>query len=317
MATTLRICPQCHSQLPTHSEFIHSKILAVIGGTSSGKSHYIATMIKQLRSVIRPNFDVRVRSVGDATRRNYFKYYYRRVYREKLLLDQTQSAGANPVVREPLIYRLEFPCWCFSVPAINLVLFDAAGEDIEDENTIALYNKYILHASGIIFLINPLQIEAVCEYLECPPDGGELIQHTLDRNIELFEKHGLKSKRKIKIPTAFVLSKSDVLEPKEGRPPLVGGDSLLFEDVPHVRKYDLRDFEMVHEEVKALLDDWGEGELLSTAQRFKPHGFFAISALGCNPDKKTLKIPSINPRRCCDPILWLLTQLGYLTKYHS
>ena len=150
-----RICPHCRSKLPTQTDHVDSKILAVIGGTSSGKSHYIATMVQQLQSVLGPNMKIKVMGVGDTTRTNYRDYYYERVYRDKLVLDQTQSAQNNPVVRDPLIYRLEFPRQRLRIRAINLVLFDAAGEDIQDENTLGLYNKYILHAAGIIFLINP------------------------------------------------------------------------------------------------------------------------------------------------------------------
>jgi len=310
--TTFRICPRCHVKLPSQIEFIDSKILAVIGGRASGKSHYIATMVKQLSRVIGPNMGIQVGAVGDATRRNYTNYYEERVYRQKLLLDQTQSAQANPVVRDPLIYRMEFPRRGFTVPAINLVLFDAAGEDVQDENTLALYNKYILHAAGIIFLVNPLQIESVCSRLKCPMDNGEPIQNTMDRVIELLRTElNIGPGRRINIPTSFVLSKCDVLES------IVDKHATFLQDTPHVGHYDLCDCEMVHEEVRSYLSSWGEDALLSAADQFEPRKFLAVSALGCNPDKSSMKIPSINPIRCGDPILWLLTELGYLRKYRS
>ncbi len=308
--TTMRICPHCRSKLPTQTDHVDSKILAVIGGTSSGKSHYIATMVQQLQSVLGPNMKIKVMGVGDTTRTNYRDYYYERVYRDKLVLDQTQSAQNNPVVRDPLIYRLEFPRQRLRIRAINLVLFDAAGEDIQDENTLGLYNKYILHAAGIIFLINPLQILSVCEQLGISPDTGEIVQHTLERVVELyFTAHGFKPGHQIKVPTAFVLSKSDVLEP------IVDKQSAFLQELPHIGHYDLRDFEMIHEEMKSYLSSWGADGLLSLAESFNPHGFFAISALGSHP--KNLTIPQINPRRAGDPILWLLTQLGYLKPYRS
>lgn len=310
--TTLRICPHCHVKLPSQMEYVDSKILAVIGGTASGKSHYIATMVKQLNSVIGPHLHIRVMAVGDATRKNYETYYHAPVYGQKLLLPQTQSAQANPVVREPLIYRLEFPRRGLSVSAANLVLFDAAGEDIQDENTLALYNRYIQHASGIIFLLNPKQIGAVCEKLAVPHDAGEMVQHTVDRVVEMLRNElGVKPGQSVRIPTAFVLSKSDILETA-----VQDGCSFL-EDVPHVNHYDLCDFETVHEEIRSYLSSWGEDGLLTAAEQFSPSGFFAVSALGCDPDPKTMKIPRINPVRCGDPILWLLTQLGYLQPYHS
>lgn len=210
----------------------------------------------------------------------------------------------------PLIYRLEFPRRRLSIRAVNLVLFDAAGEDIQDENTLELYNKYILHASGLIFLINPLQLLSVCEQLDVSPDNGEVVHHTLERVVEMyFTARGFKPGRQIKVPTAFVLSKSDVLES------IVDKQASFLQDVPHIGQYDLRDFEIVHEEVKTYLSDWGADGLLSLAESFQPHGFFAISALGCHPNN--LNIPHINPLRAGDPILWLLTRLGYLKPYRS
>jgi len=216
------------------------------------------------------------------------------------------------VVREPLIYRLEFPRRGRTAPAIHLLLFDAAGEDVQDENTLALYNKYILHASGIIFLLNPLQMDSVCDQLNCPLDEGESIQNTLDRVVELVRTDlRLEPRRKIPIPTAFVVSKCDTLKG------IVDKHARFLDNKSHLDKYDLFDFELVSEEVKSYLSNWKEDGILSSAEQFDPHGFFAVSALGSEPDKQTLKIPSINPIRCGDPLLWLLVQLGYLRKSRS
>lgn len=310
--TTQRLCPHCHSKLPAEIEYIDSKILAVIGGTSSGKSHYIATMVNQLRKTIGPNLKIQVTRVGETTTQNYNTYYHDPVYLQKTVLPQTQSAQVNPVVREPLIYRLEFPRRGLSIPAVNLVLFDAAGEDVQDENTLALYNKYLLHAAGIIFLINPLQIRSICEQLGVPPDSGETAQDTLDRVVELFRvERRMRPGKKIKIPTVFLVTKSDTLGS------IVDDKCRFLQDVPHVGQYDLSDFEMINEEIKSYLSTWGEDGLISGAEQFQPRGFFAVSALGSNPDKKTLRIPRIDPIRCGDPVLWLLTQLGYLKEYRS
>jgi hypothetical protein len=41
--------------------------------------------------------------------------------------------------------------------------------------------------------------------------------------------------------------------------------------------------------------------------RFTSHGFFGLSALGCNPHG-TQQIPRVVPRRVEDPFLWLLAK---------
>ena len=301
-STTIRLCEHCHSRLPSQVENVDSKILAVIGGMSSGKSHYIATLVQQLTSVLGPSMSIRVMPIGDSTRKNYDKYYREPVYQNKLVLPQTQSARTNPVVREPLIYRLEFPERWFGVPVVNLVLFDAAGEDVQDENTLALYNKYMIHAAGIIFLISPSQVPAICEQIRIPRDG-EPFEHVLSRVVELFESEGrLPAGRQIGVPTAFVLSKSDMLAG------IVDNSCEFLRDVPHSGSYDPRESEMVHEEIKGYLASWGADGLMSIGEKFRRHSFFAVSALGCKPENNT--IPRIDPIRCGDPLLWVLHEIG-------
>lgn len=301
--TSVRICPHCHSTLPPQFDNVDSRILAVVGGRNAGKSHYIATLVDQLRKVWCPRMNIQFRPVFDTTTLNYRQNYYEPVYQKKQVLPQTQQAAANPVIREPLIYRMEFPRTLLGAPALNLVLFDAAGEDLQNADLMAIYNRYILHASGIISLINPLGLQSICERLGVEPDEGEMPLETQDRMItSLNPKPG----KPIKIPTAFVLAKADELRP-------IVNDSASFLDPGPIGQVPSADELMANDEdIRAHLADWGEEALLNSGRKFKTHGYFAASALGHAPDMSALTIPgAISPSRVCDPVFWLLSQLGY------
>src|SRR5207249_3958860 len=63
---------------------------------------------------------------------------------KRMAIDQTRSAALDRDIRIPLIYRLEFPnrLWHYlahpftRVRSMDLVIFDAAGEDVEDPGTL-------------------------------------------------------------------------------------------------------------------------------------------------------------------------------------
>jgi hypothetical protein len=61
-------------------------------------------------------------------------------------------------------------------------------------------------------------------------------------------------------------------------------------------------------EVKQLLAIVGEHGLLRESERFTTIQFFAASATGCAPDENN-RFPKVEPRRCLDPLFWLLWQL--------
>ena len=44
---------------------------------------------------------------------------------------------------------------------------------------------------------------------------------------------------------------------------------------------------------------------------FEDHAYFAVSSLGHNPVDKKISF-NINPKRVCEPFLWLLFKLGYI-----
>jgi hypothetical protein len=80
----------------------------------------------------------------------------------------------------------------------------------------------------------------------------------------------------------------------------------------HDGGFDMADFQAINGEMMALLDNWGGQDLVHQVRtRYEKHGFFGLSALGCNPHA-TNRIPRVLPRRVEDPFLWLLNVNGLI-----
>ena len=69
----------------------------------------------------------------------------------------------------------------------------------------------------------------------------------------------------------------------------------------------LRDFQVINEEVSTLLYEFGDHGLFETNRTFSNVSFFATSATGL-PSPKDGIFPFM-PIRCLDPLSWILWKL--------
>ena len=98
---------------------------------------------------------------------------------------------------------------------IMLVFFDAAGENLENDGSLAYIHRYICKASGIICLLDPLQLPRVREGLAAKYGTGVLpvIQKDtgfiISRVAQLIDRRTDASAGDIKIPLAVAFSKMD------------------------------------------------------------------------------------------------------------
>lgn len=331
--TSRKICPNCHMYLPTKTANaeLTSEVFAIIGARSSGKSNYFGVLLNLLErryaSEVGFNlFDQDTFSLTEmkpvSSRRLYRQRYYNQLFHEKgpRAVEQTQSAATNVDLRIPLIYRLQFPKrplhWLTRplsrVIAMDLVVFDTAGEDLDDPTTVDQFYRYLVQATGIIFVIDPFQYPGIRRQLpeqlrqRLPAIETEPAD-IVARVINLFEqRRGLRGGAKIPVPVAFTLSKSDMLQG------LVYSGSSILRDSVHRGGLNVEDCEQVSAEVMSSIKSWDSPQLVHMAEaHFSKYCFFAVSALGSLPDE-TLRLTSLSPRRLADPLLWLLWKRGYL-----
>jgi len=195
--------------------------------------------------------------------------------------------------------------------AVNLSFFDSAGEDMQSLDTMSTEARYICAAAGIIFLLDPLQIDAIRQQVPVSMQPTRDVKadpvNIVERLRELFERqHSLKATKKVKTPVAFVLSKIDtlfsILDPSSG---LRGAGE-------HFGHFNLRDSQSIHTEIRTYLDSWmGAGFSNRVDSDFVNYRFFGVSSLGRAPTRQG-RVDSIAPIRVEDPFFWLLHQFGLI-----
>jgi len=302
-----RLCPICHFELSHDVGEIDDHVIAIIGARETGKGHYITTLINRLENEVGTQFNFSLRMLGDDTRKRFEEDYRTPLLRRKEMLQPTQSAAVDSRVKSPMVFRLTPKN---RSQAINLSFFDSAGEDMQSLDMLSSEARYICSASGIIFLLDPLQIDAVRGQLS--PDILPVRDYTaepvyiVERLRELFERRlGISANTMIKTPVAFVLSKIDTLLP------IIEPGSALHLTGEHFGSFNLTDAQSVHTEIRNYLDSWmGSGISNRVEAEFGQHAFFGVSSFGRTPESGRLE--TISPIRVEDPFLWLLYQLGMI-----
>jgi hypothetical protein len=307
--TQVRICPNCHFELSHDAGLVKDRVIAIIGGRQTGKGHYIATLIHRLENEVGLGFNFSLRSIGDNTRRRFDEEYHSPLFNDRKLLEPTRSATVNAAVKEPLLFRLTTSNSKGQVKeAVDLSFFDTAGEDMQSLTTLNVEARYIFHAAGIVFLLDPLQIPSVRVQLN-PDNLPPLLPDSnpigiIDRLRDLFEKNGqVAPNQGISIPVAFALSKTDALEP------ILKPRSQLRQNSLQVsNRFNEQDFQSVHTEVEGYLNHWiGSGITNRINHGFSNFRYCGVSSLGRPPQGGMLQ--SVNPIRVEDPFLWILKQL--------
>lgn len=302
-AGATRVCPRCNEPLPQND--VATYTIAVVGDVSSGKSLYLASCLHQLQQaaayqVIGCNA---VLGIGN-TDLTYNNDYYAPTYINKKAMGLT---GAN-VQPKPLIYELVFPG-----KSINLLFYDASGEDMVNPTQMAQYGHYILNASAIIFLADPMAMPGIYKSI---PDHIRKQQalrtistaQALTRVISTFKRgQGQNQGDRLTIPIAITISKSDLLDFTEKKV----SPSLYLRDMTLTSGLDIGQFSIVDQQVRDLLRRHGDSVLIRASTLFETVSFFAVSATGWPTDNND-EFPKIEPRRCLEPLLWTLWQLGII-----
>lgn len=312
----LRVCPTCHNMIPMGAEEEGNKIFVILGPKGVGKSHYIAVLINQLKNTICTEFNGVLSAANDNTTIRYRDVYYHRLFEEKRKLQPTLSFGSSDNSREPLIFYLRI-LKDDKPQVFTFAFFDTAGEDLVSTNRMMSLNlnAFISLASGIVFLVDPMQVKYINQriHVDNKPEIGPSPTDILSNVCQIIRNNNkIKGKDRIDIPIAVSLTKSDVLfkipENEEESKVLIGLNSALH--IPRERgKYDEENFDQIDAELEEYLRRTIGPEFISVVNSFKDHSLFAVSALGCNPTGNALP-RAVSPLRVEDPFLWLLNKEG-------
>lgn len=324
-----RRCPnsdssrKCGNLWPHNIEYMDNRIIAIVGGTFSGKSTYIASLIKQLeREPVLRNVGCKefFPLPGSDTEDRYEREYYEPLWMRREVLPPNKPTPNDKFVK-PLVFVMVF-CnndrWR-TLRRVNLIVFDTAGEELVDPVLMAQVSRYVLNASGIIFLIDPLTMPGIADQLplHLQPKGaiGTEGFRTVQRAASMIRRHrGISEGSSIPVPAVFTLVKSDLLRFPLNRGGNIGLNSPILCDSDYSHGFNVGDYEKVSRDVETLVNE-KDGPALSQARSsFQRASFAAVAPTGCSSDA-TGHYLQMEPRRCADPLIWLLWQMGFIRAY--
>lgn len=306
-----RQCPYCKELLPYDFEQVDDNLtIAVVGDSFSGKSHYIATMIDQLRrgQVSNSLGIYQLTASNQKIEERYQREYYEPLFKDKQKIPTTIQTF-NPI-DEPLIFKLTVSG--ATKKQFNLLIYDASGEDIATLLNFVQYKRHILNAKAIIFIADPWAMPGFTDHLAHhlrPEPGyvtGRLTSDVLQKVVEAFRRNiGDPGRAKFPLPVAITLSKSDLIEY------LIAMNNerykLLYDPI-YPSALDKSEREAVDANVCALLDEIKEHSLLQAAEDFEKVSFFAISATGTSANSNGI-YSDVKPHRTLEPLFWVLREL--------
>lgn len=314
------VCPSCHNKLPESTLLGRDMIISVVGSRDTGKSHFVGVIIKELIDRISVKFDGAMTGFDDTMQR-YKAGAYQKLYCDLQKLDLTASSveNVNNGAYKPLIFTLQLKKKSLlkaHIDSFTLVFFDTAGEDLNDEDTMSTVNKYICKSSGIIFLLDPMQIPSVRNQLDenMVMSASSVDWKQATRSDDIMSRvsklirndRKMKSTQKINIPVAAVFSKFDAIAS------LVPEGSTVLDTSPHCaeKSFNMSDWHNVDSEIRSLLTEWGAESFVSQVDvNYKNYSYFAVSALGLNNNpKEDRRIERPRPHRIEDPLLWILKE---------
>lgn len=314
---TQRICPECQGVLPSVIDDLSDITIAIIGAKGAGKSHFIALLIQRITQLYK-TFDWTLQALTEGTIKNYKDNFYNPLFRDEVTLEATKKN----VTPEPLMYSLKFKK---TKKRIMLVFFDAAGEHFDSEQSMHTLNRYIYNASGIICLMDPLQLPPIQKEVESLgiklPAMGTGTEEILNRLNNII-RTGYSQKEKdlkdktIPIPLAIAFSKIDMLkttDPNYTGRLLFDQESVIYQDSRYHGYLDKKELETINTLLHSWLTEANQIGILNQCGDFSKHKFFGFSALGAPPQNNASLSCPPRPLRVEDPFLWILAENGFIS----
>lgn len=316
---TRRVCPKCNQQLPVDIDSLSDITIAVIGARGTGKSHFIALLINRIEEMYK-EFDWILTPMTDQTISNYRENFYKPLFERKVTIESTQTRRSP----EPLIYSLRIKK---TNKRIMLVFFDGAGENFSMQQKIEEFNSYVRNASGIICLIDPLQLPLINSELkqraksvpDISTDAGDVLVSLCNT---LYSSHSEKSwqTKGIPIPLAVAFSKMDAIKKSNVLRPgeyndggyLLDDDSDVYRESGSIHGVvNKSDVENISSSLEGWLHNQGAHNIFNATRNYRNVSYFGFSALGAPPQGSILSHRP-TPIRVEDAFLWILAQNGLL-----
>lgn len=305
---------------------------AMAGARSSGKSLYIAVIVKLLKKLVVENNGT-FRYADEHTRRTYVDKYETPLFEQMGLLPPTPPAAATDAHQNrPLIFDVGMHDRGGQLQKIFVVFRDVAGEDLKEENFEQRQDEleFFRYANRIIFLFDPMAVPRIRQLLEGSVPAHEVgdddptavLQNVL-RVLGPNHRPGI----------AVSLSKFDTMQHladvNQAQHFYHGNNAVNWQRVMSNygatfrresaaldQPFDAQGNQLLHLEVRSLLKCLDAAQLLNQLERplFGARGYdyqcFAVSALGAPPEGDRVSRTGIAPFRCLDPLRQVFAEYG-------
>ncbi|AKK07024.1 hypothetical protein CMUST_13650 [Corynebacterium mustelae] len=291
--------------------------VAMAGARASGKSLYLAVVIKQLELLAQQRFPhITIEPADESTRIRYQEKYEKPLYQELKHMPPTPtSVNEDAYQRDPFIFSLGYWPDPEGVSRHHyLVIRDVAGEDLENPNVDPLSMRFFKNCDLVIFLFDPLKVPSIATYLQ----GLIPTPRQLGGNPEDVFRNIVRLLGDSRPKLAVAVSKFDTLQELERLQDKQEWKSIMGNLGAGFRRdtgfnYVYHSQWVLHLEIQSLLIKLEADRLLNMmahAYRAVPErlSYFAVSALGESPRGENLDRKGIAPYRVLDPLRWFLSE---------
>lgn len=315
-------CPRCHLIIPRSVIELEPMFLSVVGGPTSGKSYFLASMSWELRRQMPSDFGLSF-SDADAEANMLLMDYERTLFLrpdpDELVIiqktgvqndahtgnlyDEVNIGGQIMNLPRPFLFNIRPTSAHPKTASRNqysrlMCVYDNAGEHFQPgmDTPGSPVTLHLARSRAIMFLFDPTQdprFRDQCRSLSNDPQLGSSSrtqrQETLlvEASLRVRRHTNLGSNSKHQAPLIMIIPKSDVWSG------LLPGEDLVSDPlVPQainnrLSTLDVARVERVSAKLRTLLDRWCP-EVVAAAEDFCQHVIYIpVSALGCSPEPKS------------------------------
>ena len=304
------VCPNGHRLPPDYLER-PTVVVGVVGLTGASKSTYLTVLIDALHAGALAPLDVSVELDEHSADR------FEREYHQPLLVDHRQLPLTPPLLEEgqspePLTLVLRRTARGGPERSLNLVLFDASGEQLYRKEDLGRFSRFLYVASAVLVVLSPGMfpgLQAVADPGEAALGMTRPTQMLVNLAELLRSARGLRKEGYLAgVSASVILSKADKLL---GRPDFPA-DTLRNPEFSVAALPSL--FEEVRDNSARLVDflevNGGSNLLTTLLGRLPDPTVHAVSATGSTATDGGY--PSIAPVGVLEPLLVLLARHGFL-----
>ena len=319
--TTARHCPYCGSPLPPQSGMIPTYATLFLGGSSSGKTVYIATVNYLFSSAIKLPGNGYLQAIPAGNSNDEFQDITDKIFSNGKLPAMTATG-----LPEPLTLQVSYMKDGQIRNKCLMCFVDMRGEDMLTNGRLISRTNLIKAADSVLMAVDPLSIQNIAFYIAGDVTVEERGSGTDDgmvnaKMLKQINEEILPSMPGsiINVPNVVMMTKMDKI--------INNVDNLQFVTRTHrtinsnIRSTYDREYLTSMGTSAAKLFESADAHLYDAIRVcFKDPYFTTVSALGCsvqigseNGEVRILNGSQfINPIRVMDPVIVLLTKCGFL-----